>query len=419
MSPSETTRYTQADLDRIQRRTLLIIVLSQAFGGAGLAAGLSVGALLAEDLTGSAAWSGVPSALFTLGAATTAFTVGRVTQSIGRRPALAIGFILAGIGAIGVITAAKIDQIWLLFASLFIYGAGTATNLQARYAGTDLAQPKKRATALSIAMVATTLGAVTGPNLISPLGKMAENWGFHPLTGPFFLSTAAFIIAGIVLLVFLRPDPFLLAQQHASQNESAPTSDILNQPAAVSSLVKIGAAVLIISHFVMVAVMTMTPVHMTAHDHDLSAVGFVISVHIGAMWLPSLFTGVLVDKIGSRLMSILGGIVLLSSGLLAAFSPAESTVLLTVALGLLGLGWNMSLVSGSTMVTDGTTPDNRAKTQGTIDVGVNIFGTVGGVTSGIMMTMTNYAWLAVLAGMIALAILPLVARTKEQELPRD
>ena len=164
-------------LRRLYKRTLFIVVLSQIFGGAGLAAGITVGALLAQDMLGTDSFAGVPTALFTLGSAGAALLVGRLSQRFGRRLGLATGFLAGGIGAIGVVIAALTNNILLLFASLLIYGAGTATNLQARYAGTDLANSTQRATAVSIAMVSTTFGAVAGPNLVDVMGQFATvNW---------------------------------------------------------------------------------------------------------------------------------------------------------------------------------------------------------------------------------------------------
>lgn len=137
----------------LYKRTLFVVSISQIFGGAGLAAGVTVGALIAQQMLGTDAFAGLPSALFTLGSAGSALFVGRLSQRYGRRTGLSAGFVIGGLGAIGVIIATIINSIFLLFTSLLIYGAGTATNLQARYAGTDLANNKQRATAVSITMV--------------------------------------------------------------------------------------------------------------------------------------------------------------------------------------------------------------------------------------------------------------------------
>ncbi|CAM3869219.1 Putative permease YdeG [Paenibacillus lactis] len=285
--------------ERLYKRMLIIVILSQIFGGAGLAAGLTVGALLAQEMLKTASFAGIPAALITVGSALGAWYVGRLSQRFGRGPGLATGFLAGGIGAIGVIIAASLQNIILLFASLLIYGVGTATNLQARYAGTDLAKPSQRASAVSVAMVSTTFGAVAGPNLVNVMGRAAESIGVPALAGPFILAAAAFILAGLVLLVLLRPDSYAIAQAIAQANRTSagPTSDLTTGDRNKRGLV-VGTAVMILTQVVMISIMTMTPVHMKHHGHGLGAVGLVIGIHIGAMYLPSLITGYLVDKVG-------------------------------------------------------------------------------------------------------------------------
>lgn len=395
---------------QLHRRTLTTVLISQSFGGAGLAAGISVGALIAQDMLGSDALSGLPTALFTLGAALTAFIVGRAAQRSGRRKALGFGFITGGIGAIGVVAATHFVSPVLLFLSLFMYGAGTATNMQARYAGTDLAPANRKGTAISTAMVATTIGAVAGPNLIEPLGGLAERFGLPTLAGPFLLAAVAYITAGVILVTMLRPDPYLVAKQLEAQNNPQADTITPKTPAdKPSRLVRVGALVLVISQVVMVGIMTMTPVHMRAHDHSMGAIGLVIGFHVAAMWLPSLITGPLVDKIGPRIMAISGGLILLASGLVAAFAPGESLTALVLALVLLGIGWNVGLVSGTTLVVHGTQPETRAATQGSIDVWYQIFGAGAGVFSGVLMSATGFGIVTIVGGILALIIIPAIA----------
>ncbi|EST55576.1 MFS transporter [Brevibacillus panacihumi W25] len=395
----------------LYKRTLIIVVISQIFGGAGLAAGVTVGALLAQDMLGTDSYAGIPAALLTLGSAGAAMLVGRLSQRFGRRAGLAAGFLAGGIGAIGVIVAAVDRNILLLFASLLVYGAGTATNLQARYAGTDLAKPNQRATAVSIAMVSTTFGAVAGPNLVDVMGRFAESLGIPALAGPFILGAAAFILAGLVLLCLLRPDPYVVAKaiaaaQKKEQNQSAqmasPTRGNANRGIIV------GATVMILTQIVMVAIMTMTPVHMMHHGHGLSEVGLVIGIHIGAMYLPSLLTGVLVDKIGRTAMAYASGGILLAAALLAALAPADSMLLLIAALALLGLGWNFGLISGTALIVDATDLSTRAKTQGTIDVLIALAGASGGALSGMVVARSSYATLSFAGGVLSLLLIPVV-----------
>ncbi|WP_100372997.1 MFS transporter [Bacillus sp. FJAT-45037] len=396
---------------RLYKRTLMVVVLSQIFGGAGLAAGIAVGALLARDMLGTDHYAGVPIALFTLGSAGAAFLVGQLSQRYGRRLGLAAGFLAGGIGAIGIIIAAVIDHVPLLFLSLVIYGAGTATNLQARYAGTDLANAKQRATAVSIALVATTFGAVAGPNLIEVMGAFALSIGVPALAGPFILAAASFILAGFVLLALLRPDPYILAKAIA-QRQRAREGDFAD--GHLKSMVKdnrgimVGAVIMVLTQMVMIAIMTMTPVHMGNHGHGMNQVGFVISLHIGAMFLPSLLTGYLVDKVGRTAMAMASGVTLLASGLFAAVVPPESMLGLTIALILLGLGWNFGLISGTALIIDATTPLNRAKVQGSVDVSVALSGAAGGAMSGIVVAHTSFMFLSYVGGFLALLLIPVV-----------
>jgi MFS family permease len=421
---------------RVQRRTLIVVVISQVLGGAGLAAGVTVGALLAQQMLDSDSLAGISTALFTLGSALTAYLIGRVTQRSGRRLGLGLGFAAGGLGAVAVVVAAVTGNIVLLFLALFVYGAGTATNLQARYAGSDLATPERRGTAVSIALVATTVGAVAGPNLVQPLGELALGLGIPALAGPFLLAAAAYLAAGIVLLVLLRPDPFLLARRLDTATESgaraaraggSAASAVTRGPAAPAAQAPrptrpgtgayVGGAIMVLTQIAMVAIMTMTPVHMRAHHHDLTDVGLVIGIHIGAMYLPSLITGVLVDRVGRIPMAIAAGVTLLGAGVVAAFAPGDDLALLIVALALLGLGWNFGLIAGTALVVDNTVPANRARIQGSLDVLIALSGAGAGVMGSILMAGTSYAVLSLSGGVLALLLIPVLmwARRKEPD----
>ncbi|GKQ41453.1 MFS transporter [Streptomyces sp. A012304] len=396
---------------RIQRRVLTVLVTSQVLSGAGLAAGITVGALLAQDMLGSTGLAGLPSALFTAGSALAAVAVGRVSQARGRRPGLAAGYLTGAVGAAAVIAAAVVDNPGLLFAALFVYGAGTATNLQARYAGADLAAPAHRARAVSTVLVATTLGGVVGPNLAAPTGDLAAALGIPRLAGPFLLAGVAYALAAVVLAVWLRPDPLLLARTLDHRRTAA--ADTAPQPDAAAKRrgpgVVLGALIMILTQLVMVAIMTMTPVHMHDHGHGTAASGLVIAIHVGAMYLPSPATGWLVDRYGRIAVAAASGLTLLAAGVLAAVAPGDSVVLLSLALALLGLGWNLGLVSGTAIITDAVPLATRAKTQGLVDVSIAIAGATGGLASGIVVAAASYPALALTGGILALAVLPAVA----------
>ncbi|CAA0082646.1 Riboflavin transporter RfnT [Mycolicibacterium vanbaalenii] len=400
---------TRAHLDAVQKRTLRVLVAAQIFSGAGLAAGVTVGALLAQEMFGSTGMAGIPSALFTIGSAAAAAGVGQLSQRFGRRVGLASGYLAGALGSVGIVAAAVLDNIALLFAALFVYGAGTATNLQARYAGADLAHHDRRARAISTVLVATTVGAVIGPNLVGVLGDLADVIGVPRLAGPFLLAAVAYGAAGIVIWILLRPDPLQLA----AELPDAPVATVgVAEPRERTSswnpVVLAGAAVMMITQLVMVAVMTMTPVYMQHHNHDLAAAGLVISIHVAAMYLPSPISGYLVDRYGPAVTAGLAAVTLIAAGALAGFAPAHSIAALAVALALLGFGWSLGLIAGTTAITNATAVAGRAKTQGTVDLFIAVAGAAGGLGSGLVVAQTSFPTLAVIGAVVAATIVPIL-----------
>lgn len=403
----------QAERAKVQRRTLRVVMLAQVLGGAGLAAGATVGALIAQDLLGGDLLAGLPAALTTLGSAATAWTVGTAARARGRRLALGSGFVVGALGAGGVVLAASTRSIALLFIALLVYGAGSATNLQARYAGTDLAEPAQRGRSASMALTWTTIGAVAGPSLVGPLGTLAEAIGLPRLAGCFLLAAVAYACAGVVLLVLLRPDPLLLARELHRRHAAARSvhggdDDQLEEPHAPRKAV-LGAVILVVTQITMVAIMTMTPVAMNNHHHNLTDIGLVIAGHIAAMYLPSPLSGWMTDTWGRGPTAIASVAVLLLAGVTAAAATGNTMAGTTVGLVLLGLGWNLGLVSGTALIVDGTRPNNRPRVQGGVDVLVALAGAAAGAMSGFIAAGLGYPTLAVMSGALALTILPALA----------
>ncbi|WP_374215335.1 MFS transporter [Streptomyces sp. NEAU-Y11] len=433
VTPAGRTARASAEPDAVhaQRRALTVLVTAQILSGAGMAAGITVGALLAEDMLGTTGLAGLPAALFTAGAAVGAMAIGRLSQRWGRRPGLALGYATAAAGSLGVVVAGTADSVPLLFLSLVLYGAGSATNLLARYAGADLAPPDRRGRAVSTVLLATTFGAVLGPNLVGVTGDLAHSWAMPRLVGPFLLAAVAYTLGSCVLAGWLRPDPLLLARElaarkAASDGGGATEAGTAAGPAVVPAPgertapgVVTGATVMVIGQLVMIAIMTMTPVHMKDHGHSTQAAGLVIALHVGAMFLPSPLSGYLVDRVGRLRVAAAGSAVLLSAGLVAAFASPHSMPALATALVLLGLGWNLGLVSATAIITDAVPLERRAAVQGLVDVGVAIAGTTGGLASGLVVAGGGYGYLAAGGGILALTVIPVLAlATQPRPAPR-
>ncbi|MCM2389004.1 MFS transporter [Streptomyces albipurpureus] len=403
-----------------QRRVLTVLVIAQVLSGAALAAGITIGALLAEEMLGSTGLAGVPSALFTAGAAVGAILVGRACQRWGRRPGLTLGYVLGTIGSLGVVLATALDSVPVLFVGLLVYGIGTAAVLLVRYAGADLASPERRARAVSTVLFALAAGAIAGPNLVGVTGDLADSWDIPRLAGPFLLSALAFCSAAIFVWTFLRPDPLLVSRMVAAEAEAAaeaqsrPNATEGTPQAAVAPpedrrVLITGVTVMVLSQIVMIAIMTMTPIHMTDHGHSTQTAGMVIGLHLGAMYLSSPLSGILADRIGRPFTATLGTLTMFCAALVAALSPGHSTFGMSLALILLGIGWNMGFVSGTALVADALPPATRAATQGTIDVGLAVAAAGGGMASGLIFAGGGYELLALSGGILILVLAPLAA----------
>lgn len=378
-------------------------------GGIGFFLGIAVIALLARDLSGSDALSGLPPALGIAASALAAAPVSAWMSRAGRRPGLAAGHLCAATGCAVVLVAGAAESFPLLCLGTAAFGVGNTSNLLARYAGADLAAPERRGRAISLVLVATTVGAVTGPNLASLTAPLGPAIGAPPLAGPFVVAGAAYVVAAVLLIVFLRPDPLLVERRHTDAVESATapgggasaTEARWPPPALVAliALVSVNAA--------MIGVMTMTPLHLDHAGQSLSIVGLIVSLHVAAMFLPSPLTGWLTDRLGRIPLIGAAAVVLVAAGAIAAPAGGHDATAIAVALVLLGLAWNLGLVSASALLTDSVPPSTRPRAQGTADLTMGMVGAAASVGSGAVLHVGGFALLcASAAGLgVTLAIL--------------
>jgi len=373
-------------------------VAAQIAGSIGIGASVSVGAVLAADLSGSAAWSGSASTMSTLGAALWALPLARVAAARGRRLALSLGWAVSLLGAVLVIAAAVAHSFPLTLPAMLLMGAGNAANLQSRFAATDLADPRHRGRSLALVVWSSTIGAVAGPNLTRPGASVAEFLGIPPLSGPFVFSAVAAAVATVVLFVALRPDP-LASNGSRGRNLRVGWEVLKSSPQA-----RFGVATVAFSHAVMVSLMAMTPVHMQEHGATLTIVGLTISLHIAGMYALSPVMGWISDRWGRVRTALVGQAVLVLAVLLAAVS-GDSMTLVTVGLIVLGLGWSMSTVAGSTLVADSVELGRRPAVQGVSDLLMSLTGAIGAALSGVVLTLITYTGLSLAAGLLVLPVI--------------
>jgi MFS family permease len=326
-----------------------------------------------------------------------------------------LGYFVALVGAIIIVSSAMRGSIPLLFAGFFFFGGASAAGLQARYAAVDLAPAAVRGRHLSLIVWATTLGAVLGPTLAPLAGATVGRYGVPPLAGPYIFSALLFGVAVLLLLLLLRPDPAVVARA-AELDLSGPAPQVrrVSMGEALREVLsrkpaRLGVSAMAVGNLVMVGVMAMTPVHIreAGHDaeHTLRIVGLVLSAHIAGMFAFSPLVGWLTDRLGRRPV-ILAGIGLLLAACAVAGTAGQHPGQLALGLMTLGLGWSATMVAGSTLLSDSIPVELRPSAQGLSDLVMGLAGASAGALSGVVVSAWGYPRLTLLA---ALATVPLLA----------
>ena len=384
----------------LQEKTVKVLATAQVLNGVGVAGTVAAGSLLVASITNSETLAGLAQTSSVLGAAALALPLARLTSRGGRRLALSVGLIAGVIGSLLAIFGGTRENIYLMLTGTFLVGAASAAGYQARFAAIDLATDEKRAKQLSFVVWGSTIGAVSGPNLMEPSGNLAELLGLPRLTGPYLISAVTLALAVLVIQLFLRPDPYLTAAKDSgAANLPRVKTKVALKHIRSNARASFAIAAIAIGHIAMVAVMVMTPVHMAHVDVTLTIIGLVISVHVLGMYAFSPLVGALTDRLGRLRVIQIGVAILLSSALISGFARADDAITLGIGLFLLGLGWSCTLIAGSALLTESVSPEFKSASQGASDLVMNLSGASGGAIAGVVIATLSYGWLCLLSAL--------------------
>ena len=397
-----------AEMERLRRRTVAALVAGVALGSTGHIAAVTVATIVATHIAGgTTALSGAPSATVVLGAAAGASSLSWLMVRRGRRFGLAAGYFVSVIGALVATLAVVTMSLPMLLIGTVLIGFGNASNQLSRYVAADLATPDRRASAIGIVVWGATIGAVAGPNLAAPAGQVALALGLPELAGPYLVPIVFVGAASLLSFALLRPDPYELADSSSRHDEQGDRSVAVSLASVLARpSVPVAIVALVAGQFVMVLIMTMTPLHMAEHGHDLTAVGVVISGHTFGMFGLSPISGRLTDRYGS-VPVILGGLAVVAvASVLAAVAPPDGGAVLFLALFLLGYGWNLGYVAGSALLTHGLSLAERTRIQGLTDTLIWSSAAVASLGSGFVLAYAGYAILGLMGA--ALVVVPML-----------
>ena len=382
---------------QLQQKVIRTLATAQVLNGLGVAGTVAAGSLLVSSVSNSETLAGLAQTSSVLGAAALALPLARLTQIGGRRLALSMGLILGVIGSLLVISGGLNENLYLILLGTFLVGAASASGYQARFAAIDLATSQQSSQQLSFVVWGSTIGAVAGPNLMQPSGDFARKLGFPELVGPYFISAITLTLAAAVILIFLRPDPYLTANKLSPEKQKQITNKLALKHILGNKLARFAIAAITVGHVAMVSVMVMTPIHMAHVDVTLRIIGIVISIHVLGMYAFSPVVGLVSDRIGGVATIKIGLVTLLISSVIAGTSPAGDAIRLGVGLFLLGLGWSCTLIAGSTLLSQSVELNFKSASQGASDLVMNLAGAGGGAVAGVIIATLSYGWLCLIA----------------------
>jgi len=371
---------------------------------------VTVSTLVSEQITGSTGLSGIPGTLGTAGVAAGAAALSVLSLRQGRRPSFTLGFAIAAIGSVSVGFSITLASFPLLLLGMFAIGFGRSVGQLARFAAGDLRSHERRASAISLIVWASTIGAIVGPLLIGPTSRFASAAGFDELLGPVMIGILGFTLGSVTMFVGLRPDPLTLAIVERHEDQQA-------QPDALKAILRISTvqlalSAMMVSQLVMSLIMVMTPLFIRSNDGSLSTVGWVMMAHAFGMFAIAPITGRLVDRFGPHPIIALAVGTLATSGLIAATAGTAQTPILIVGLFLLGVGWNFGFVAGSSLLQEGLPIVNRLKIQGFADSITWISGAVAAGMSGLIVASSSYMALSIIGSALSLIPLILLSRSR-------
>lgn len=392
------------DTARIQKRTIGTLMAANAFGYAGFVAVFAVMALLASDMAGDRL-AGIPAAAGTVGTALAAAPLAQRSKRKGRRAGITFGYLIGAVGCVLAFIAGQGGLFWLLLVAMFALGMGNTSNLQNRFAAADLADEDTTARSIALVVWVGTIGAVLGPPAALWANRVGVGAGAVDWAAPMLLGLVGFSVSALLISTLLRPDPLVAAG--GVDPEAVTENPIRGAGIALRAIwpnphARLAILAMAVSQMAMVAVMTMTPLHMKDHGHaELSTL--VIAVHVLGMFGLAPLIGRWADRFG-RVRSVQAGALILGVGTVSAVVAGYVPALVFAGLFLLGLGWSVALIAGSALLTESLDQSVRVRSQGFADVMMSLFGAVAAFSSGFVKDMVGYHWLANFATIAAVLI---------------
>ncbi|MBA6295755.1 MFS transporter [Colwellia sp. MB02u-9] len=356
-----------------------------------------IGGILATSMGADPALVTLPVTMMILGVASGAIPAALLAKNKGRRFATFTGFTLGFSGTLVAMFAALNAHFELLILASFLLGISTAFTQQLRFAAIESVSNRNEVpTVLSILMLSGIFSAFLGPEI----AVTAKDWlsSPHGYAGSFLFLSGLFLLAMLLMLNFTNPE----VTTSDNQGEARPLSEIIKQPIFIIAILSAAIGFALMSYL-----MTATPLSMhKLHGHSLNDTKWVIQSHIAAMFIPSLFTALLVKRIGLKNLMLAGTIIYAVVTVIAL--SGEQVMHYWWALILLGIGWNFLFLTGTSLLPQSYQASERHKVQAINDFIIFGFQAIASLMAGWILFKAGWHVL-VLTGLPFIVILFVVS----------
>lgn len=336
----------------MQRQNLIILVFCQLISATGSIVFVTLGGIIGATLASNKALATLPVSVMVLSVAATTLPATYLMRRIGRGPGFAIASFSAVIAMLTAVWALSLSNFAIFLVAGLLLGINMAFTQQYRYAAAESVEAKYIPRAISFVLLGSIGGAIVGPELV----KRGQYWITEiPYSGS-IIAVACLYVLQIVLFLFLQKASVDTDSKHVVS--SRPLMEIVMQPVFIVAVLG-GTA----GYGLMTLIMTATPLSMHINDgHSLEQTANVIQAHVLGMYVPSLVSGFLIERLGVLRMMFVGAVALIATSIIGL--QGHAVLHYWWALVLLGVGWNFLYVGGTTMLTYTYSMEERFRAQG-------------------------------------------------------
>lgn len=414
-----------------RKRIVTALFAAQSLFSAASIAATTLTAIIAVHLSGSESTAGLPSTVLTFSRALFAFPLGMMMAQWGRRLGLSFAYfagILAGIaGAVAIVHHTFAGFI----GAMVLLGMARGGADQSRFTAAEVFPPEQRARIIGLIVSAGTIGAIGGPLIVDPANDWVhQQFGVDAYSGAWYAMSALTLLATLSVFLFMYPEPNDVAfipplpmdgegvgggVTSSDQGRPAPQVETKRTLREIfrDPNVQFGVTAMVISQTVMQVMMVITALHMKHHGHDTGEISLVITAHTLGMYGLSYFSGWMIDTLGRFNMILVGALILLASCLMAPLSNA--TLPLMIALFLVGLGWNLCYVGGSSLLSNALVAAERSTAQGFNEALVAFCAGVGTLVTGPIFEWGDYVAVSGAGLFLVLILTGMIGRYGVQE----